>query len=235
MSQYLGEKQDNWDSIARKREMQAESGISHFSTRYVARVEALGLTDAEISRQTSIPTSSLSRYRKGESVPKAEHLFPLSDCLKCDARWLVSGAVGNRVDLVDSAAADWVNLPWFDLAQITEEAKGPIIDTVPFRKDWLNRRILRSTGLWITELPSDYNAVGLSEGDAVICSDITLRDLTENWICIFKGAGKPFVARYSGRPGIDAPIDEIIVSHAELGAGDLHPVARVHARILAKL
>lgn len=159
----------------------------------------------------------------------------MSEVLNTSVDYILSGRKQQSTAVADVEDADWVNLPWFDLDRLTEDAKGPVVETIPFRKDWLNRRILRSTGLWITELPSDYDAVDLSEGDAVICSDISIRDLSENWICIFKGIGKPFVARYSSRPVADATINEIIISHTELASGEMHPVARVHARILAKL
>lgn len=84
------------DNNSRNRDIQPESGISGFSARYAAITKALGLRDADVSRASGIPTSTLSRYRNG-GAPRAEHIVPLADALRVSARDLLEG--GNEDDL----------------------------------------------------------------------------------------------------------------------------------------
>lgn len=236
MSQSLSDQQLNWDDISRKREMQDGNGISGFAARYISRVEALGLNDSQVSRLTGIPTSSLSRYRKGEGVPKAEHLFPLSDHLKCDARWLVSGVETPR-SLVAVEDAEWEDVPFFDLRNVTDTGKGEPQSWTPFRKDWLNRTLGTAFDLYLVRLPSDYHSRrgdrDLAEDDLVFVREITPAELADGHVVIWRREGGLKVARYSLRPR--ERVEEDVISPDEVSDDQFVPICRIYGKFLQRI
>ncbi len=225
------------DNASHKRDSQADPFKEAFGSRLRETLERLGLPDSYFAKLARIPTSTFSRYKAGQAIPKADDIFPLSDVLGVAPRWLMFGDTGTSSSVADVRDAEWVSIPRYRLMNLTDTGKGDPIETVPYRKDWLNRRLGTSSGLWITELPSDYDALGLEEGDAIICADIDAAGPAEKWICIFRGTAGPFVARYSNRGvagELDSP-DAIFVTAADLQGGDVFAIARVRARMLAKL
>lgn len=223
------------DHTAKEMDRQAARA---FGERLRARAQEIGLSQIEVGRLAGIKKQSMTGYWNGDRVCGSDRLFALSDALRANARWLVSGE-GPKVggDLVDVESSDWVMLPRYDLKTLTEAGKGDAVEAVPYRRDWLNHRLLTSAGLWITELPSDYEALGLEEGDAIICSDIDANGPAEKWVCIFKGSAGPFVARYSNRGlagEMDSP-DAMFVTAVDLHGKEVFAVARIRARMLAKL
>ena len=226
--------------------MQDGNEISGFSARYIARAEELQIKDAEISRLSGIPTSTLSRYRNGGS-PRAEHIFPLVDALRCSARWLIAG-VSEPIALQAADDAEWVEVPEYDLQQMDDASKGPVVRTTKFRRDWLNRSFGRDRGLWLTKLPSDYPALDLRQGDEVICYDIVREELSERQLCVWRVpiAGQCVVARYSvfdrdGRPWAEENGDYwvgsgLVKGDLERGLGaDFIPVGRIVGRPLSPI
>ena len=218
------------------RDSQSHPTRSDFGERLRATLAKLNLSDAYFARAADIPTSTFARYKAGDSIPKGDDLFRLSDALRVSPRWLMLGD-GGAPALADIADAEFVMIPRYRLADVTDASKGDVIETVPYRKDWLTRRLGSAAGLWITELPSDYDALGLEEGDAILCGDIDTSGPAEKWVCIFRGSAGPFVARYSNR-GLGGERDlpgEALITAADLREGETFAVARIRARMLAKL
>ena len=199
---------------------------------------------AWLSRETGIPDSTLSGYAKG-GFPRADKAVQIARKLGKSVEWLFGNGPPESAApiMADAGDADWVNVPQYDLRLVTDASKGNRIETIPIRRDWLNRRLMRANDIWLTELPSDYDAIGLAEGDVVVCSDIVARTGAgpeEGWVCIFRGQGGPFVARYSNRPAPERvaaaeQLGEAFITAADLQGGEVQPVARIHARMLAKL
>lgn len=206
--------------------------------RLRATAEKKGFSQAALARESGVSTGSIHEYWKGPKQPSAQNLFAIANALSVSAEWLALGREPAKTQLVDAAAADWVQVPRFDLRQLDDTTKGEVIEAVPIRRDWLNRRLLTSTGLWMAELPSDYTEFGLSEGDVVICSDVDGTP-AERWVCIFRGLSGPFVARYKDRPLRESvageSMGEVFVTAEDLQHGEIFPVARIHAKLLARL
>ncbi|KQS03003.1 hypothetical protein ASG11_00920 [Sphingomonas sp. Leaf357] len=237
MPRNLAIKSDKRDHISHNRDSQSHPEKAAFAHRLRATLERLDLSDAYFARAADIPTSTFARYKSGDSMPKGDDLFRLSDALRVSPRWLIQGDSGGESVLADVADADFVSIPRYRLAALTDTGKGEPIEMVPYRKDWLARRLGTATGLWITELPSDYEALGLEEGDAILCADIDAAGPAEKWVCIFRGSAGPFVARYSNRgiAGDRDPPDTSFVTAADLSGGETFAIARIRARMLAKL
>ena len=183
-----------------------------------------------------MPTSSLSRYRKGEGVPKSDHLFPLADALGVDPRWLVSG-VQSPSHLVSADDAEWENLPFFDLRDITDTGKGPALSWTPFRKDWLNRALGTASELYLVQLLSDYHSrLGdrdLREGDLVFCQECEPIDLVDGYVVIWRRDQGIKVARYSLRSR--ERIEEDVITPSEVGDDQFVPVARILGKYLQRV
>lgn len=184
-----------------------------------------------LARETGQAENTIrDAIRRG--VAKAELAVTIAGAVDRSVDWLLTGAQrSNGPALVAAADADFVGLPRFDLSQITEAGRGNRIETIPFRKDWLNRRVGTAQGLWVAELPSSYEELGLNEGDAVICSDLARNEVPpDNTTCIFLGDGL-FVARFRTRPIAG---DARQVGPVDLAEG-VQPIARIRARLLTSL
>ncbi len=203
-----------------------------FGERIRARAEELGLSPADLVRLTGIKKQSMTGYWAGKRLCGSDKLFALSDALRVSARWLIEGVdVRPSGHLMDAAEADWVNVPRYDLRQLTDTDKGDPIETIPFRRDLLYRRLSVTKDVWLTELPSSNSDLGLREGDLVFCTDIAKGDGPyDGWTCIWRGVAAPFVASYSSfveRPGA--------VTGADVHREQLAAVARVRAVLLAEI
>lgn len=237
MPRNLAVKSSNRDTTSHNRDSQSHPQKNAFAERLRATLVRLDLSDAYFARAADIPTSTFARYKSGDSMPKGDDLFRLSDALRVSPRWLILGDSGGGSILADVADAEFVMIPRYRLAALTDTGKGDPIETVPYRKDWLARRLGTAAGLWITELPSDYEVLGLEEGDAIICADIDAAGPAEKWVCIFRGSAGPFVARYSNRATageLDLP-GASFVTAANLRDGETFAIARIRARMLAKM
>lgn len=194
MSQVHSKKSLERDNISRKREKQDHIDRAAFAARLKARISELGINELALSRAAGIPKSSLNRWTGGESVPSSEQLFPLSDALGVSARWLLYGGAG-RTHLADSADVDLVELPEHDLRELTDETRGPIVSTTPVRKDWLNRMLNQSAGLWLGRLPADLPRYELREGDLVFLRDVEPGEAQDGATYIVRIWGHLTVAR----------------------------------------
>lgn len=196
-----------------------------------------------LARKTGIPSNTLWEYTKPGKYPKADKAVIIAETLDTSVEQLFGGRRNRGAHIVAADNADWVNIPVYDLGALTDTSKGNRSATVPVRRDWLNRRLLRSDGLWLTELPSDYESINLAEGDVVICSDLVAgvgAGAQEGWVCIFRGEGGPFVARYSNRSAAELraaaeATGETFVGAADLQGGDVQSIARIHGRMLARV
>lgn len=198
-------------------------------------IEALdGQSRAWLSGVTGISESTLGDYvQKG--IASADAAVRIAHAVGRSVDWLLTGedrgpAHGAPL-LVSVEDADFVNLPRYDLSNISEAGKGHRVESIPFRRDWLTRRVGTASGLWVMEMFASYEELGLFEGDAVICSDIARGILPpDNTICIFLGDGL-FVARYRDRLVDDSSGPR--VGPADLREHDVQPIARIRARMLA--
>lgn len=205
--------------------MQPENGKLSFSSRYVARTADLGLKDADVSRLSGIPTSTVSRYRNGGS-PRSEHVFPLADALKVSARWLLAGVDDSRV-LRDASDSDYVTLPEYDLRAITDDGKGEPVGNLTMRRDWLYLTLHESSGLWITKMLTADRAQALPAGAPIVCKDIPKGEAPlEGQHYLFRVNGGVLFARFSYRSGgilsAGDRVGEVVVTPADLQGDDQH-------------
>lgn len=76
-----------------------EKPVADFSTRLREAIERRGVTAADLSRETQISTSAISRYLKGEFTPKQDKMHALAVSLRVSPSWLMGYDVPiNRKD-----------------------------------------------------------------------------------------------------------------------------------------
>jgi transcriptional regulator with XRE-family HTH domain len=158
--------------------------------------EAMGpMTPASLARATGIKPQTLDNYLKG-GMPGADKVVKIAQVLDVPVEWLVTGQVTRPSNVMIAAEmADWVVVPHYRLAEFTESAKPDPIESVPLRKDWLNRNARSSTNLWLTELPSTIEGVG-EEGDTILCRDAETHYQEGVYLYFFDGM--PMVRKVSG-------------------------------------
>jgi len=132
---------------------------------------------------------------------EASNALRLAQALDVSVEWLISGTAPEPGHgLIAADEADWVFVPRLQLHEFTETGKPEPIETVPLRRDWLNRTIYTASNLFITVLPAHtLEAVG-DEGDPILCRDATHHN--EEGVYLYFWDGVPVVRRFNiPRPG----------------------------------
>ena len=213
-------------------------GPAAFGERLRSRAAEFNLGMAELGRLAGIKKQSMSGYWNGERLCGSDKLFALSDNLRVNARWLISGE-GPRTggDLVAAEDADWEQVPYFDLRNLTDTGKGEPQSWTPFRKDWLNRNLGTASELYLVRLLSDYRSRNgerdLQEGDLVFCRECEPSDLADGYVVIWRREQGLKIARYSLQHR-DRDEGDVIYPE-EVGDDQFVPVARILGRFLQRV
>lgn len=203
-----------------------------------------------LSRETGIAFSTLSDYvQKG--ISKSENAVKIADALAVSIDLLLTGRNGGQRHSPAVALADevsWEQIPLYDLRNFSDAGKGEPRSATPFRKDWLYRTFGRSKDLWITSLISDYSPLGFTEGDQVICCDITRAELAERQLCLWRISllnqtligrysmvhkGNTLIAEDEGEYWVNPHLVEGDMEHG-MGA-DIVPIGRILGRVLQRI
>ena len=154
-----------------------------------------GVPAATIARRADLRPQMVDKYLKG-TMPGADKAIRLARALDVDLGWLITGEAPRRsgAGLIAAEEADWVIVPHYRLGDFTETGKPEPIETVPLRKDWLNRTARTATNLWLTELPATLvEGIG-EEGDTILCRDAEVKEGEGTYLYFFDGM--PIVRRF---------------------------------------
>lgn len=225
------------------------SGTSRRSGRQaVSDNEAAGariksaLNGREVSwlvRETGFGDSTIrDALRRGPA--RSDVALAIAKALNVSVDWLLGGAAPRTsAAIADASSADWVEVPEYDLRELTDHSRGPIVSSTPIRKDWLNRTLGQSSGLWLGRLPADLARLDLREGDLVFVRDVELGEAQDGAIYIVRIWGHLTVARIEVIPssaGSREP-DDRVISLKDIGTDDGQAilVARVLGAPLRRL
>lgn len=230
---------DHKDGIS---DRQQDAKAFAFSLRLRARAEELGLKPAEIARLAGIKKQTMQGYWNGERLCGSDKLFALADILDLDARFLIEGQRPKRQHLVDANDADWIDVEEYDLRGLADDSRGPVVSTTPFRRDWLNRVLGQSTGLWLARLPADLARHELREGDLVFLRDAEPGEAQDGAVYIVRIWGHLTVARIDSmlmnRMGsVEGNVQDRAIAPRDIGTDDGQAilVARVLGAPLRRL
>jgi hypothetical protein len=143
----------------------------------------------------------MTNYWPGNRPYPIEALPHLAVALSTSVEWIVTGKeLSPASSILDASDADWIEVPEYDLREMTDVSLGKPIANVPIRRDWLNVTYRATSALWLTRLLSDYPAADLAEGALVICRTITVAELAEGNVCLWRVQGKVVIGRFSVVP-----------------------------------
>lgn len=151
-----------------------------------------------------MPKQSMAGYMSGERIPSADRLFSLSDVLDMDPRLLLTGETRVTGSLVAADDANWIDVPEYDLREMSDETLGVPLHSAPMRVDWLQSTFRAASNLWLTRLLSDYAPAGLTEGTLVVCRSLSVDQLADGNVCLWRVAGGVVIGRFSLIPDVQA-------------------------------
>lgn len=234
-------KSDNSDDNPNNRIAQAENRDEgarlkeEFSARLRSALEKAGKDWASLARETGLPTSTINDMAKG-TIPRADRGVKVARALGRTLEWLITGVDDRKTgQLSDAADSDWVFLPRYDLLAFEAHGKPEPVESIPVRKDWLAKAVRQTTGLWLTEMPSEAMEDVAHEGDLILCRDAP-PPLLDGRVYVFLLDGRPIVRRVAqtqrGRlvlKATDPTIDPMTFRLDELESAleGLAPVGRV--------
>lgn len=217
--------------------------LSALGLRLREERQRVGLDQRAMAAVGGVSRNSQLAYEAGRTAPSSDYLFAVQR-EGVDVPFLFTGTRTESKNLGTVDDADWIRVSAYRL-DVTDEGKGAAIGDAPFRKDWLNKAVGATTGLWLAVMPCDYPPAGLVEEDNVLCRDITAIELRERYLCIWREVeiGRLFVARFSAVRPEGVSIDqsgEYWVGRAAIAAtptqhAEIVPVARILARPIVQI
>ncbi len=181
-----------------------------------------------LARETGLPNSTIGdAIQRGPA--KVEVAIKLAQALGVSLDWLLTGAgegtttapAAGTLRLADDAS--WIDVPEYDLREMTDESLGRAVVTAPIRRDWLNINFRASSDLWMTRLLSDYPPAALAEGTLVLCRTVRPEQLTEGHVCLWRVAERVVAGRFSVVPDDIVLRGAVATPDAKYGSGALAP------------
>lgn len=173
---------------------------------------------------------------------RSDVAMAIAKALNVSVDWLLSGSSSrSSASVADVSSADWVEVPEYDLRDLTDDSRGSLVSTTPIRRDWLNRTLGQSSGLWLGRLPADLVRLDLREGDLVFLRDVEPGEVHDGAIYIIRLWGHLTVARLEVIPGRERPsaigTDDRTITLRDIGPDDGQAilVARVLGAPLRRL
>ncbi len=210
-----------------------------FKDRLAIAMSEKSWTNKDLAEKSGVPAKRISDYLRTGKVPTAEYLFPLAESLDVPAEWLAL----NRQPKMRAAAVaavddvDWESVPMFDLRNVTDTGKGEPLSWTPFRKDWLKNELGTAFDLYLVELLSRYRGRlddhHLYEGDLVFVREITMGELADGNIVIWRRDGVLKVARFAVHQR-DRDEGDVIYPH-EVSDDQFVPMCRIYGKFLQRL
>ncbi|WP_299174376.1 helix-turn-helix domain-containing protein [uncultured Brevundimonas sp.] len=152
-------------------------------TPFLARLKEglAGRSVAWLAKESGVNDGTIRNYLRG-AQPTIIPALQIANALGVTLDWLIGG-VGPRTtelahkerradkELFDASQADWVFVPRYTFDSTFDSFTPIVRDTYPIPRDWLNRTLGTSYGLWITEMPGDDLPDVAQPGEAIICKN----------------------------------------------------------------
>lgn len=165
------------------------------------RASELNLKPGELAAAIGVKKTSMTNYWAGKRAYPIESLPSLADKLHTNVDALLTRTAPSP-SVRPADESNWVDVPEYDLREMTDEDLGRPLYTAPMRADWLQATYRASSDLWLTRLLSDYPAADLAEGALVLCRSIPVQQLAEGNVCLWRVAGGIVIGRYSLVPDV---------------------------------
>lgn len=211
--------------------------VEMMAGRVRERAKELKFNASSFGEAVGIKPSAVANYWNGKRPFPTQSLPRMTEVLDTSVEYLLTGRRIASAAVADVEDAEWEQVPFFDLRNVTDTGKGEAQSWTPFRKDWLNRTLGTSFDLYIVQLLSDYHSrIGdrdLHEGDLVFVREITPAELQDGHVVIWRREQGLKVARYSLRPR--ERVEEDVISPDEVSDDQFVPVCRIYGKLLQRI
>jgi transcriptional regulator with XRE-family HTH domain len=199
------------------------------------RATELNLNATSLGARLQLKPSAMGNYWNGKRPYPAEAIARMSEALSTSVDYLFTGRRIASPAVANVEDAEWEDVPFFDLRNVTDTGKGEAQSWTPFRKDWLNRTLGTSFDLYLVRLLSDYKSRAgdrdMTEGDLVFVREITPGELADGHVVIWRREGGLTVARYSLR---DRDEGDVIYPH-EVADDQFVPICRIYGKFIQRI
>ena len=202
-----------------------EGRFAPFSGRLREAAGRVGHSQAALAKSLGMTSGTFSRYWNGERLPPADTLIDLAEKLGVSPAWLIRGASSGTNPLVQADDAEWIEVPEYDLREMSDDSLGVAISTTPIRKDWLFRTLRQSSGIWLARLPADLPRLDLLEGDLVFLRRVEPGEAQDGAIYIIRLWGHLTVARIDAMLGnrmnsVESNLQDRALAPRDVGTDD---------------
>jgi|TARA_B100000378_G_scaffold275624_1_gene272026 transcriptional regulator with XRE-family HTH domain len=207
------------------------------AARVRERAKELNFNATSLGSALKLKPSAMGNYWNGKRAYPTEALPRMAEALSTNVEYLLSGRRIAASAVADVEDAEWEDIPFFDLRNVTDTGKGEPQSWTPFRKDWLNRTLGTSFDLYLVRLLSDYRSrLGdrdLQEGDLVFVREITPAELIDGHVVIWRREGGLKVARYSLQQRDREEGD--VIYPGEVSDDQFVPICRIYGKFLQRI
>lgn len=211
------------------------SFVEQMARRVRERAKELNLNATSLGVELHLKPSAMGNYWNGKRPYPAEAIARMQETLSTSVDYLFTGRRIASAAVANVEDAEWEDVPFFDLRNVTDTGKGEPQSWTPFRKDWLNRTLGTSFDLYLVRLLSDYKSRAgdrdMAEGDLVFVREITPGELADGHVVIWRREGGLTVARYSLR---DRDEGDVIFPH-EVADDQFVPICRIYGKFLQRI
>jgi transcriptional regulator with XRE-family HTH domain len=175
-----------------------EGILSHGDDGFGGRLRASlkGKTASAIAKAVGVAPSTLHKYQQG-AMPAADTAMRLARALGVEVNWLIEGeGPPSRAEALEDQGV--VLLPVHDPHAFTEYGMGKPIEEIAVPRQLIgNART--TTGLWLTEMPTDALPSVAAEGQLILCRPPE-QPLQDRKVYVLLLGGRTIVRRVFVRP-----------------------------------
>lgn len=185
-----------------------------------------GKTASTVAKAVGVAPSTLHKYQQG-AMPAADTAMRLARVLGVEVSWLIEGeGPASKAEALEDQGI--VRLPVYDPHAFTEYGLGKPIDEISVPRQLIGSA-RSTTGLWLTEMPTDALQSVAAEGQLIICRPPE-QPLQDRKVYVLLLGGRTIVRRVFVRPeGLllkgDDEADNIIIRPDDIET--IMPVGRV--------
>lgn len=177
------------------------------------------LKDREVSwlsKETGYGDSTIrDAIRRGPA--RTDVAVAIAKALKVSTDWLLCGVAPKpQGGLVEANHADWVEVPEYNLRELTDHSRGPVVSVTPIRRDWLYSALGETSGIWLARTLADWSLPGVPVSAPIFCRDHPNGERPiegKHYLLVINGG--VIIARFSYR-GVDHYPGEQIVTPRNL-------------------
>lgn len=180
---------------------------------------------------TGISPKTINNFANGQ-MTAADNAVKCAQALGVTAEWLISGVGPRRqatLELADNT--EWLFLPRYEIAKMWDlQTKPPAEETMPLRRDMLERHVPVSGDLWVARMLGNALPDVAGEGELILCQDVHDRYEDGRPYVLFTLAGPIFRRVFVTPAGLQLRAENPMYETVQLPPDDnldVYPIGRI--------